>query len=161
MNPYSPSSTAHYGSPTGSLSSSAIHAVVDQLVKTKPWVRFMSVLILVGAGFLLLSAFAMVVVGVTAGNNARPGPLSAAGGLGLGALYFILAVIYIFPGVKLWKYASRIADLARSHGERDLVAALAEQRMFWRFVGMTVVAMMILYFLAFIVMIVGFAASRR
>ena len=111
-------------------------AAVEQLAATKPWVRFISVLTFIGAGFMLIAAVGMVMMGMMGGSGKIPGNpanhlFSGAMGFGLAALYALWSIIYIFPGVKLWKYADSIAQLINSGRNDDLVAALNQQRSFW------------------------------
>lgn len=124
-----------------------------QLAGTKPWVRFISVLMFVGAGFMLLAALVMGLAGGTifssmASTGSGPkfsGAMGAGIGLGIALFYGLFALLYIYPALKLWKYANRIGDLASSGQTRDLEAALNEQRVFWKFVGIMILAVFALY----------------
>ena len=122
-------------------------AVIEQLAATKPWVRLMSVITFIGAAFMLLGAAGMLLVGGMGAMSRKPSAavLSGAMGFGIAAIYATLALVYIFPGVKLWKYASAIGSLMHSGTEVDLVAALNQQRSFWKFVGIIVLAIIVLY----------------
>lgn len=142
-----------YLSPGGAVGS----AVVDQLARTKGWTRFFSVLMWIGAVFLLLGGAVMVFIGLAAG--ATSGPIEAqlaavGGGLGIGVFYFIMAFFYIYPALKLGGYSSRIADLMNAPNEANLVAALNEQRAFWKYVGVLMLVMFALYAVVIVVMII-------
>ena len=130
--------------------------VVDQLARTKPWVRLFSVLMFLGAGLMLLVAAAILLVGGigAAGSKGSTAAISGAMGVGISMVYAVMAVLYIFPALKLWKYASGIGRLLYSGSEGDLVNALNEQRVFWKFVGILMISMIALYFIAIIVMMV-------
>lgn len=139
---------------------------VEQLAATKPWVRFISVIIFIGAGFMLLGAIAMIVAGsagLMLGAAGRNAPSGFAGpfGMVLAAVYAVFAFVYIFPGVKLWKYANAIGSLIQTGSEQDLVAALTQQKSFWKFIGILMLAMLVIYVLAIIagVAFAGFAAA--
>lgn len=163
--PYtSPVADPFGANPSGTFAVSA--ATLRQLEATKPWVRFLSVLIFIGAGFMLLAAAGMAVVGTVgavahAGKSAVSG-LSGGAGVAVAVVYAALAFVYIFPGIKLWKYANAIAALQQSCSEADLVDALDQQRAFWRFMGIVAIVMLSLYVLviAGAVLIGGFAAAR-
>jgi hypothetical protein len=160
-NPYStPSPTAEgFG---GSYSQQAVAAgVMDQLARTKPWARLISVLILIGSLFMVGIGLVMGLGGgaaMIAGNQAMGG---AEVGIGLGMmfLYILIAVLYIYPGIKLWRYATRIGILLQSGQVPDLEAALNEQRAFWKFVGILAIAVMALYLVILVVAIVGTVAA--
>jgi hypothetical protein len=140
-------------------------AAIQQLADTKPWVRFLSVLIFVGAGFLVLAAAGMLIAGAAGTAMAMPGRSSgfpAGMGVGLAILYALLAFLYIFPGIKLWKYADHIAVLVRTRRDSDLVAALDQQRSFWKFVGiMTIITLVIYVFVIVAVVITAAAGAAR
>ena len=167
-NPYStPAAIAPSGPPP--ISTAAVSAaVVRQLAATKPWVRFMAVITFIGAGFMLLAAAGMLLVGVVGGltgpavmaGSSMRNPFTGAMGFGLAALYAVLSIVYIFPGMKLWKYANSIALLIQSGSNDHLVEALNQQRSFWKFVGVMVCSMLILYVLIIIAVavIAGIAA---
>lgn len=123
-------------------------AVVDQLARTKGWTRLFSVLMWIGAAFLILAGGGMVIFGVVAGSAAdqMEQQLAAIGGaIGLGILYFLMAIFYIYPALKLGGYSSRITELMNVPSEANLVAALNEQRAFWKYVGILMVVMLGLY----------------
>jgi hypothetical protein len=69
----------------------------------------------------------------------------------LGLIYVPLAALYIYPGMKLWAYASAIARLLASRSTADLESALGQQKSFWKFSGIAAIVVVVLYF----VIIVG------
>jgi hypothetical protein len=125
--------------------------VIRQLAGTKPWVRFISVMMFVGAGFLVLIALVMLLAGGVMAQATKSNPMFA-GGMGavIGVLYIVMALFYIYPGLKLWKYASRIGDFIQSANAVNLEAALGEQRKFWKFFGVLMLIFLILYALVFV-----------
>lgn len=135
--------------------------VIQQLARTKPWVRFISVMVFIGAAFMVLAALGMMLVSGLAGGSSKANPFFAGGfGLGFGFFYLVLAFVYIYPGMKLWKYANRIGDLVLSGNATDLESALNEQRSFWKFLGVTTLVIMSLYVLIIVGVLLmgGFAA---
>jgi hypothetical protein len=139
-------------------------AVVDQLARTKGWTRLFSVLMWIGAGFLILAGGGMMLVGIVAGSTATQmdQQLGAIGGaIGLGVIYFLMAIFYIYPALKLGGYSNRISDLMNAPSEANLVAALNEQRAFWKYVGILMVVMLVFYAIIIVVVLVGagFAAA--
>ena len=163
-NPYSAPATTPQGSSDFSSAGAVSAAAVQQLAATKPWVRFMSVITFVCAGFMLIAAAGMVMMG-SMGAMSKGGaafPFTGVMGFGIAVIYAALSLIYIFPGVKLWKYANAIGMLIQSGREGDLVAALNHQRSFWKFVGILVLSMLVLYLVIIVFVTVGgvAAASR-
>ena len=167
-NPYAASPVAagapHSQNPGGLVA----EAVISQLAGTKPWVRFFSVLTFIGAGLMLLGGVFMLIAGVAGaamGSSGGPGSPSsmgfASGGMmvGMAVIYLLLALLYIYPGIKLWKYASRIASLMYTRAEIDLETALNEQRAFWKFAGISVIVMIALYIVAIVVIAITAGAT--
>jgi hypothetical protein len=142
-NPYS--APAFEGGESGAPAGGVQPGAVDQLARTKPWVRFMAVLILLGVALMSFLALVMLVVGFAAppdGSQITKGMTIA-----LSLVYLLLGALYAFPGIRLWIYASRIAVLVRSGRAEDLVAALDAQRAFWKMLGIMVIAGIALYVL--------------
>jgi len=117
------------------------------LNQTRPWVRFMSIIVFIGAAFMVLGGVMLFLVGITGslantGNNAF-GPMPG-GGFGVGLLYLVMAVLYIPPGIFLSRYASAIKNLESTRTSQALDNALKYQKSFWRYIGIfTVVCLVI------------------
>lgn len=167
-NPYSSPHAADTGTPPfGSTPGLVSAAAVQQLAATKPWVRFISVIIFIGSGFLLLAALGMIIAlvagsAIAHSTSKSPTPFSGSLGITLVISYALMAILYLFPGVKLWKYASRIGDLLASGRDEDLVAALNQQRSFWKFIAILMIIMIAIYLLAIIgALIFGTAIATK
>lgn len=160
IDPYASPSAPPHASASGSSAVSA--GVLQQLSGTKPWVRFISVLMFVGAGFMVLGGLAMMLGGAAFFKNSPDVGSPAVLGAVLGIVYLVFAIVYIYPALKLWKYANGIASLLASGSVMDLEDALNQQRSFWKFIGVMMLAILVLYALAFIILIVvgGFAAMK-
>ena len=162
-NPYaSPAPTAPYGSPDPGMPyrtddrAEVSDAAVEMLRQTKPWVTFLSIMAFIGSGLMLLGGGAMMLMGAIAGGRSTAAALPSAA---LGAIYIPLAVLYIYPALKLWGFSSAIGRLVGTRSSMDLEMALSQQKSFWKFAGITTVVMMVLYALVFVgVIIVGVAA---
>ena len=141
-------------------------AVIDQLRRTRGWVLFFSVMLWIGAVFLILGGITMMGMGLIAGASGAMGEeisaqFGAIGGLAaIGAIYLAMAFIYIYPALKLGKYAARIRDLASTPSERNLVAALNEQRAFWKYLGVMMIVMFAIYLVVIVVAVfIGVVAA--
>lgn len=161
-NPYATPSANPYGSNPLTMEGSVAAETIAPLAGTKGWVQFMSILLWIGVGFMILGGIGMMtagsfmadVIAKTQPNN----PMAGKGFLlGVGALYLLMALFYVYPALKLWSYGSRIAKLKNSLSLADLNAALHEQRRFWKFTGIVVIVMMGIYML-FVVGIVAAGA---
>jgi hypothetical protein len=161
IDPYSSPSS---GNPPPVYTSDALvtQGVLQQLAGTKPWVRFISVMTFVGAGLMLLLAVGMLVAGGAMAASGKSGGLPAGTLAGIAVFYALLGMVYIYPAMKLWSFASKIGALLISGRSMDLEAALSQQRSFWKFIGIMMITLFALYAVFFIGMMVvgGFAAMK-
>ena len=123
---------------------------VSMLRQTKPWVRFISVVMFLGSFMMVAGGLMMVVAGL-----AGAGGLAGGLGVGLGGFYFVLSLIYIAPAVFLWRYANRIGIFVSDGSTGALASALEAQKSFWKFVGIMMLIIIALYAAFFVVTIVG------
>jgi hypothetical protein len=123
--------------------------VIRELLGTKPWVRLVSVLMFIGAGFMLIAGL----IGMVAGSSFGGG----AGAL-VGVIYLVFAIIYIIPALKLWKYGNGINQVAMTQNTQALEAAISEQRQFWKFTGIMII---VSFVLAIVLAVVGGMAAGR
>jgi len=105
------------------------------LRRTQPWVRFLSIMGFIAAGFMVLTGVGAGVVGAASGRVET---------IGLMIVYPIMAVAYVFPAMFLMRYADRIKTFVASGQEQDLMGALEAQRSFWKFAGIfTIVSIVV------------------
>jgi flagellar basal body-associated protein FliL len=116
------------------------------LNQTRPWVRFLSIMVFIVTAFMVIGAFMMFLVGITgnlfgSGNEAleiMPGE-----GFFVGLVYTVMAVLYIAPGILLFRYASAIKILESTRTSEALERALKYQKSFWLYVGIFTVIFLI------------------
>jgi hypothetical protein len=160
-NPYTSPSANLFGASSSSVSEGVTQGTISQLERTRPWVIFMSVMAFLGAGFMILMAGFMLLAGVMGATSGAAGANAAMPiMIGGAAMYGIMGFLYIYPGIKMWKYGARISDLARNRTALDLESALNEQRVLWKFIGISTIAMIALL-VAFMVfaMVLGVAGA--
>src|SRR5690242_3106158 len=78
---------------------------IGALRGTRPWILFMSVMTFVGAGVMVLGAGVFFMMTLMHKNE---GP-----GVAMGVVYLAIAVLYIAPGIMLWRYAKFIGSALR------------------------------------------------
>jgi hypothetical protein len=101
---------------------------VQHLVRTQPWVRLVSIVGLIGTCIVLLGlVFFPVALGIAGVGRGETGFLLI--------LVLIIGFLYLFPLIKLSKYAAAIRRMQQSRSSTDLEDALNQQRSFWKFVG--------------------------
>ncbi|MEM1227356.1 MAG: DUF5362 family protein [Planctomycetota bacterium] len=129
-----------YNAPLTTDESSApsnVAGIIDELRMTRPWVRLMGILGFMGALLMLLAAVGMIIGGVAGGGATEL--------LGIGFAYLVMGALYAYPVLKLMKYGSAIKRAEQTSDLNDIRSALAQQRSFWRFIGIATAIVIVLY----------------
>jgi hypothetical protein len=123
--------------------------MVEHLRATKPWVRFISIIMFIMVGLTFLGGLVMMFMPSPAGMRGFGfGPL-------VGIIYIIMGVLYLAPAYFLHQYASSIGDFVQNGGDSALETALGSQKSFWRFVGILTLVVICIYALVFVFVILG------
>lgn len=125
-NPYIASPSPEDAKATVAVTSSDIAAA---LRSTSHWVRVFAITFGAISVFQLVAGLSLVILSVSA-----PAPVSAAywrGGLGL----VLGAGIAVFPIMKLASFVRHAKALHEDNGYEHAADAIAEQRVFWQYVG--------------------------
>jgi hypothetical protein len=125
-NPYQPSAYSSEPVATGTVTL----GIQQTMAATRPWVRLCAILGFIGAGLCLLSTLGVFAAALF-------------GNVGMAEMtlmlpYLVIAAIYLYPSIKLWKYASAIHSLLGSSRITDLEEALRQQQGFWKFAGIMI-----------------------
>lgn len=125
--------------------------MIESLRATKPWVRFLSILMFISVALMFLAGLMMMV-----SFSAPAGMRGAAFGPALGIIYWIFGGLYLAPAIFLYRYASSIQDLVQGGGDTAMEMALESQKSFWKFTGIVTLVVICLY--ALIIVFAMFAA---
>ncbi|SKB04122.1 hypothetical protein SAMN02745166_03980 [Prosthecobacter debontii] len=161
-NPYNTPSANLFGSTHGTAVEGVPAEAIVQLQRTKPWLRLIGVVMWIAVGLMLLGALGVVAAAAIGAGEMMKGQTGAFGGvplIGVAVLYALMSLIYIYPTVKIWKYGTCIGRLSQSRNPEDLVAALNQQRAFWKFAGILLILMILLYVVVIIGAVVFSAAA--
>lgn len=107
--------------------------VLEALRKTRPWVTLIAVLGFVVVAFMLIGSLVIMAVGI-----ADISPAFA-------AVYGLMAVLYAFPSMYLFRYGRSIKALITGGGDEALGQALEQQMLFWRLLGVSAALLLGLY----------------
>jgi hypothetical protein len=153
-NPYRSPSEGSEAFVVGDESGQAItHKVLSMLRQTQPWVRFLSVLGFICSAVMVLVGSIGFVAMASAGARMEPP------GLIVLLAYIPAGILYFFPSLFLFRYASRINALWTTRSVRQLEDALEAQKSFWKFVGILMLVVIVLYLLG-IVLAIMLAVAR-
>lgn len=145
-----------YHNRTDSLANIAVTPVmIEHLRATKPWVRFVSIVMFIMVGIIFLAGLMIIV-----SSSAPVGMRGGAFGPLLGIFYWLMGGLYLPPAVFLYRFASYIDDLLKGGGDVAMEMALASQKSFWRFSGIVTLIVFCIYALIFGVAIIGVFSMR-
>lgn len=120
------------------------------LEETRKWTNFLSILGFIGIGI-------MVVFGLFAGaimstmSNTLGAPVDAFPGF-FGFIYIIMALVYFFPVLYLYRFGAKLKVALKTHDNTMLTLALENLKSHYKFVGIVAVIMLSIYLLTFLIM---------
>ena len=126
------------------------------LLDTARWAKFLSIM-----GFIL--CVLIVVMGVFFGSQltliySRDGQLMPAGtNIVLACLSVIVAVIYFFPCLYLFRFSSKMKLALNSNEQEKLNASFENLKSLFRYVGILTIVILAIYGLLLVFAILGFA----
>lgn len=121
--------------------------MLEALRGTSPWVKFMAIMMFIFSGLMALVGIAMLGMGSV---MAKLGGMPASFGLIFGVLYLLLAFVFMFvPGLYLLRYGQAITLIPQS-GQPAMESALVQQRKYWRYMGIMMIVVLVLYALIFV-----------
>jgi hypothetical protein len=134
---------------------------IEMLRQTKPWVRFVSVMLFVNCGLIVLAAMFVMLAGVAGGSvgGGRGMAMGAGVGLFVALFYAVIGLIPLFMGIYLSRYANNIKALLDSSQGVYLEKALEAQKAFWRLVGIVLLVTVCIYGVILLILLLGLLAS--
>lgn len=136
--------------------------MVEHLRNARPWIRFLSVMCFIGAGFMVLAAGLMFLggmVGLAASKSRAPGADALVGPIG-GIFYFLMSGFYVFPGVLMHRIANAIDEFVVVPSSSTLENALDKNRSYWKMCGIMALAIIGLSVLTVVgAMVLGVVAA--
>ncbi|MDZ4289169.1 MAG: hypothetical protein U0984_14480 [Prosthecobacter sp.] len=137
-NPYATPSAELLGSRHQTMVEVISDGTMKQLKVTRPWVRFLGVILLIGAGLILAGGLLLGVLLFINSTQGSPDQTKAhvfGYSLGVMGVFSVASLCYLYPGIKLNRYATRIDSFLDKPTYSHLEAALNEQRVLWRFIA--------------------------
>ncbi len=127
------------------------------LGQTAKWAYFLSILGFIGIGFMVLLAFFMGTVMSMISGFSGAEEASYMGGF-ITVLYLVLAVLYFFPVLYLFKFASNMKDALRTNDSDSLTASFGNLKSHYKFLGIMTIVLISIYILIILFAILGGAA---
>lgn len=120
------------------------------------WARFLSIIGFILSAFLIIGSFG---IGAALTNNpsmvAQLGPLAGAGAIGVTIVYLVLALMYFYPSLLLFRFSNKGKQGVLYGDQESLDNAMMNMKSLFKFWGIFTIVIMIGYFLFMLL----FAAS--
>ena len=131
----------------------------DFLREAGKWANFLGILGFVGLGFMVIAAFAVMAMGNVFSSAMGDNPMGGLGGSFLGGIYLLMALLYFFPVLYLYRFGSRVKKAFANNDSAMLTSSLENLKSHYKFVGILAIIMLSFYALVFIIAIVGGLAA--
>ncbi len=149
--PYDPPSELSKGAPLAPVIPKNLPTanIIESLRGTRPWLLLMAILGFVGAGLMFLGGL-FVVLATALGSAASQGDMPSGFLWALGFIYLVVAGCYVFVSVLLVRGFSSMGRVIDGGGIAELEDAIDTQRVFWKTLGISVIAGIALGVVAFV-----------
>lgn len=136
---------------------------VAGLRESAKWSTFLSILGFIGVGFMVIAAiFAGIAMSAIPDDPYGNGinPMGAMKGF-IPLIYIVLAVIYFFPVLYLYKYAKGMKDALNFQNSDTLSDACVQLGKHHKFLGIMTIVLISLYIIIVVVMVAFFASMAQ
>ena len=115
------------------------------------WAKFLAIMGFIFCGLMIVIAlFAGSIIG--AAMSAAGGNMSSMFGSGfITSIYLVIAAIYFFPCLYLFRFASQMQDAIRNHEQNQLQTSFRNLKSCFKFMGILIIIMLCFY----VLMIIG------
>ena len=131
------------------------------LTETAKWAKFFSILGFIFCGLILcLALFAGSILSVMLNRyGGEEAALSGVGSAFIAFWYILVAVIYFFPCLYLFRFANKMLVALRTNDQEQLANSLKNLKAHYRFIGILTIISLSLFALGLLFTIIGAAAG--
>jgi len=124
------------------------------------WARFLSIIGFILSAFLIIGSFG---IGAALSTNpamvAQLGPLAGAGAIGVTVVYLVLALMYFYPSLLLFRFSNKGKQGVLFGDQESLDDAMMNMKSLFKFWGIFTIVIMICYFLFILLFAAGMARA--
>ncbi len=115
--------------------------MITYLKAASPWLRFLGILGLIGAGFCIFFGVLAFVLRpfFTQELDSTIAGLSGLVTSTFGISYIVMGIIYIFPAKYLYNFGSKMNFFVKTKNEQAMETALKNNKSYWKFNGILVI----------------------
>ncbi len=120
------------------------------------WANFLAIIGFIGLGLMVLGGLISIIAG--ASISRIPGMQQFAV---IGIVYLVLAVLYFFPTLYLYQFASKTKKAIQNRSQENLDLGLENLKSFFKFLGIFTIVVISMYILILFIAIIAAASSWR
>ena len=126
------------------------------LMETARWGKLLAILGFIGLGLLvLLGLFYSAFISALSGNELEGLPMGLSWMIGL--IYVVLAVLFFFPVLYLYRFSIKTQSSIRSKNTGELTQAFSNLKSVFKFFGIYTIVIMVIYALILLGVMMGTA----
>jgi hypothetical protein len=134
------------------------HQASSFLGETARWAKFLAILGFIGCGLLVLFAiFFGTIISYFGRFGGGTTQLAAGMGAFVSVFYILIALLYFFPCLYLFNFASKMQVAIQSNDQERLNESLKNLKSHFRFIGILTIVWLGLSLLVFLLSIIGAA----
>ena len=117
------------------------------LRETAKWAFILSIIGFIMIGIFILVAVFFIVMIFTTSSNFNPLAQSGASVEILAIVYFLMALLYFFPVLFLYRFSKKMKSALLEKNTEDLTTAFSNLKSFYKFIGVTALIVIGIYML--------------
>ena len=135
--------------------------IKSHLYEAAKWGKFLAIMGFVFCGLIILAGiFAGSIMGkFTATDESLGGGMMAGMGAMMSVVYIVIAIVYFFPCLYLFRFATKMKTALNGNNQPDLNASFENLKSMFKFVGILTVIFLVIYAIIFLVAIIGGVAN--
>ncbi|RZM30436.1 MAG: hypothetical protein EOO88_00760 [Pedobacter sp.] len=135
--------------------------VRSYIYETAKWTKFLSIVGFIFSAFMALAAFAIGGLMSSLPDTPGMGAFRAIGGAGITVVYLLLALMYFYPSLLMYKYSGAAKNAVLYGDQPSLSLAMSKMKSIFKFWGIVTIVFLAIYVLAivFVIALGGAAAS--
>ncbi|MEG2078977.1 DUF5362 family protein [Chryseobacterium sp.] len=128
------------------------------LVEAAKWTSFLAILGYIGIALMVVAALFMMTMGASM-SSASSSLAPLGGGMFIGVIYLVFALLYFLPINYLYKFSSNMKHAISTNNQASLTSAFEYLKSHYKFIGIITLVVIGLYILMFLILMVKGVSS--
>ena len=122
----------------------------DHLVETAKWAKFLAIVgIILSSLLALIAVFAGTLMGMFIPSEVG----QSISTVSISIVYILIAAVYLFTSIYLFRFAVKMQNSLGLNDQDQFNAALSNQRIFYRIIGIIMIIYLVIIALAIVIMV--------